>query len=52
MNTLNNRELKQIALNYSSDIYFKDYKSLQKMYLKTMFLSVIDTTLTSDNSLR
>ena len=33
----NKRELQQIAYNHSSDIDFKDYKSLQKMYRKTIF---------------
>ena len=33
----NKRELQQIAYNHSSDIDFKDYESLQKMYRKTIF---------------
>ena len=37
MNISNKQELQRIASNYSSDIDFKDYESLQKMYCKTIF---------------
>ena len=33
----NKQELQQIAFTHSSDIKFRDYESLQKMYCKTIF---------------
>ena len=51
MTIRNKEELKQTVYNHSSDIDFKDYGSLQKMYCKTILLLVIDDTLASDNPL-
>ena len=34
----NKGELQQIEFNHSSDIDFKDNKSLRKMYCKTIFV--------------
>ena len=50
---LNKRELQQIALNYSSDIDFKDFmKIYKKCTAKPYFFLVNDTTLPSDDPLR
>ena len=38
MKILNKQELQQITINYSSDIGFKDYEALQKIYYKTKLL--------------
>ena len=38
MEILNKQELQQITINYSSDIGFKDYEALQKIYYKTKLL--------------
>ena len=49
----NKRELKQIALNHSSDIDFKDFvKIYKKCTAKPYSFLVNDTTLSSDNHLR
>ena len=49
----NKRELQQIALNYSSDIDFKDFMKIYKKYTaKPYSFLVNDTTLPSDNPLR
>ena len=49
----NKRELQQIALNYSSDIDFKDFmKIYKKCTARPYYFLVNDTTLPSDNSLR
>ena len=48
----NNRELKQIALNHSSDIDFKDFmKNYKKCTAEPYSFLVNDTTLPSDNPL-
>ena len=38
MEILNKQELQQITINHSSDIGFKDYEALQKIYYKTKLL--------------
>ena len=49
----NKRDLQQIAINYSSDIDFKDFiKTYKKCTDESYSFSVNDTTLASDNSLR
>ena len=49
----NEREIKQIASNYMSDIGFKDFTKLYKDYDKETYLVLVnDTTLSSDNPLR
>ena len=49
----NKRELQQIALNYSSDIDFKDFMKFYKKYTKEPYSFLVnDTTLTSDDPLR
>ena len=49
----NKRELKQIAVNHSSDIDFKDFMNLYKKCTAKLYsFLVIDTTLASDNSSR
>ena len=49
----NKRELEQIALNHSSDIYFKDFIKIYKKYTKEPYSFLVnDTTLPSDNPLR
>ena len=46
----NKRELQQIALNHSRDVYFKDFT---KIYKKCTYSFLInDTTLPSDDTLR
>ena len=53
MKVPNKRELQQIALNYSSDIDFKDFmKIYKKCTAKPYSLLVIDRTLSSDDPLR
>ena len=47
------RELQQIAINHSSDIYFKDFIKIYKRYTdKPYSFLVNDTTLASDNPSR
>ena len=47
------RELQQIALNYSSDIDFKDFMNIYKKYIKELYSFLVnDTTLPSDDPLR
>ena len=49
----NKRELQQIALNYSSDIDFKDFMNIYKKSTKESYSYLgNDTTLPSDNPLR
>ena len=49
----NKRELQQIALNYSSDIDFKDFMNIYKKSTKEPYSFLVnDTTLPSDNPLR
>ena len=49
----NKRELKQVALNHSSDIDFKDFvKIYKKCTAKPYSFLVNDTTLSSDNHLK
>ena len=49
----NRRELRQIALNHSSDIDYKDFiKAYKKCTDKTYSFFINDTTLASDNPLR
>ena len=49
----NKRELQQIALNHSSDVYFKDFITIYKKCIaKPHSFLVNDTTLASDNPLR
>ena len=49
----NKRELKQIALNHSSDIDFKDFMPTYKKYTAELYSFLVnDTTLSSDNFLR
>ena len=53
MKILNKGKLRQTALAHSSDIDFKDFvKIYKKMYCRTIFFLVNDTTLPSDNPLR
>ena len=48
----NKRELEQIALNYSSDIDFKDFMKIYKNYTKEPYSFLVnDTTLPSDDTL-
>ena len=48
----NKKELQQIAFNHSSDIDFQDFMNRYKKCTANLYsFSVIDTTLTSDNSL-
>ena len=49
----NKRELRQTALNHSSDIDFKDFMNIYKKYTKESYSFLVnDTTLPSDNPLR
>ena len=49
----NKRELKQIAINHSSVVEFKDFIKIYKKYTaKPYSFSVNDTTLPSNNLLR
>ena len=49
----NKRELQQIALKHSSDIYFKDFMKTFKKYTKEPYSFLVnDTTLSSDDPLR
>ena len=48
----NRRELQQTAINYSSDIDFKDFMKIYKKCATETFFLVNDTTLSSDNPLR
>ena len=53
MKISNIRELQQIALNYSSDIDFKDFMQIYKRYTKEPYSFLVnDTTLPSDDPLR
>ena len=53
MNIPNKRELQQIALNYSSDIDFKDFIKFYKKYTSKQYSFLVnDTTLPSDDLLR
>ena len=48
----NKRELKQIALNYSSDIDFKDFMKTYKKYTAEPYSFLVnDTSLPSNNPL-
>ena len=50
---LNKRELQQIALNYSSDIDFKDFMKIYKEFTKEPYSFLVnDTALQPDNPLR
>ena len=47
------RELQQIALNYSSDIGFKDFMKIYKKCIAEPYSFLVnDTTIPSDNPLR
>ena len=49
----NKRELQKIVFNHSSDIDFQDFMNLcKKSTVEPYYFLVIDTTLSSDNSLR
>ena len=49
----NKRELQQIALNHSSDIYFKDFMNIYKQCTAEPYSFLVnDTTLPSDDPLR
>ena len=49
----NKKEIKQIALNHSSDLDFKDYRKIyKKCTAEPYYFLVNDTTLSSDNSFR
>ena len=49
----NKGELQQIALNYSSDIEFKDFMNIYKKYTKEPYSFLVnDTNLPSDDLLR
>ena len=49
----NNKELQQIAFNYSSDIDFQDFMNFYKKRTAKLYSSlVIETTIASDNSSR
>ena len=53
MKTPNKRKLRQIALNYSSDIDFKDFMKIYEKYTKEPYSFLInDTTIPSDHPLR
>ena len=53
MKVPNKRELQQIALNYSSDIDFKDFVRIYKNYTDQLYSFLVnDTTLASGNPLR
>ena len=53
MKITNKRELQQIAFNHSSDIDFQNFMNLYKKCTEKLYsFYIIDTTLTSDNSLR
>ena len=53
MKILHRRELQQIALNHTSDIYLKDFiKIYKKCTAEPYSFLVNDTTLLSDNPLR
>ena len=53
MKITNKRELQQIALNHSSNIYFKDFMKIYKKYTKEPYSFLVnDTTLPSDDLLR
>ena len=46
------RELQETVLNHSSDVDFKNFIKISKVYCRTIFFLVNDTTLPSDNLLR
>ena len=49
----NMRELKQIALNHSSDIDFKDFMKIFKKHIQEPYSFLVnDTTLPSDDPFR
>ena len=49
----NKRELRQIALNHSSDTDFKDFRNIYKKCIKEAYSFLVnDTTLPSDDPLR
>ena len=53
MKILNKRELQQIALNHSSDIDFKEFIKIYKIYTAEPYSFLVnDTTLPSDDLLR
>ena len=53
MKILNKRELRQIALNHSSDIDFKDFMKIYKKCIKEPYSFLVNhTTLQSRNPLR
>ena len=53
MKTPNKRKLRQIALNHSSDIDFKDFMKIYEKYTKEPYPFLInDTTIPSDHPLR
>ena len=53
MKISNKRELQQIATNHSSDIDFKDFMKIYKIYTAEPCSFLLnDTTLSSDNLLR
>ena len=49
----NKSELQQFVFNHSSDFmtFLRLHESLQKMYCKTIYVLVVDTTLALDNAL-
>ena len=52
MNILDRRELYQIAINYSSDIDFKDFMKIYKKCTAEKYPFLVnDTTLSSNNPL-
>ena len=53
MNIPNKREMQEIVSNHSSDIDFKNFMKLYKVYTKESYSFLAnDTTLSSDNPLR
>ena len=49
MKNLNKRELQKIAINYSSDIHFKDFTKINKKCIAEKYSFIVyDTTLPSD----
>ena len=53
MKISNERELKQIAIDHSSDIDFKDFIEIYKNYTREPYCFLVnDTTLPLDNPLR
>ena len=49
----NRRELQQIAIDHSADIYYKDFLKIYRNCTKELYsFLTIDTTLTANNPMR